>query len=222
MKITGKQIAMARILLGLNQQDLADALGIARKTILRIENEQSPGSTKTLASIQRFFEHRGLEFTPKEGVQRSESRLQILKGHQGFSDFLDDVYETSIAFGTSAQKAPVYLSNVHHQNWVDWMGDDKWANHVRRMTDKRNVLDVRIIVKDGDLNFPASDYSQYKWIPETFFNKKSFYSYGDKLAFLDFKKEDVHVTIMEHAEFAEGYRALFNIAWHHFAKTPKS
>ena len=221
MPITGKQIAMARILLDLSQKDLADKLSITRKTIMRVENNQSPGSTRTMDKIQTYFENNGLEFTKREGVQRSAKALTILSGHQGFSDFLDDVYQTAILDGTPHKPAEVYLSNVHHQNWIDWMGPKKWKKHTDRMTKQKEIMDVRIIVKENDYNFPANAYSQYKWFPENIFNEKSFYSYGNKLAFLDFKEDDLQITIMQHKEFSEGYRALFKIAWNHFAKKPK-
>jgi len=53
------------------------------------------------------------------------------------------------------------------------------------------------------------------------FNDKSFYSYHDKLAFLNFKGDDVEITIIQQPAFAEGYRNLFRIAWDHFAMEPE-
>lgn len=218
MSITGKQIAMARILLDLSQKDLADKLDIARKTIMRIENNQSPGSSKTIAKIQSYFENHAIEFIKQEGLRQNKNTLRILHGHQGFSDFLDDVYNTAIEQSSAQSPTEVFLSNVDHDNWVKWMGPIKWKKHVGRMTKDQSLMDVKILIKDGDLNRPASAYSEYKWIPEEFFNDNSFYSYGDKLAFLDFEDDDVIITIMQHAKFAQGYRALFKIAWDHFAK----
>ena len=79
---------------------------------------------------------------------------------------------------------------------------------------------MRIIVQEGDWNFPAKSYSQYKWFPEASFNDKSFYSYHDKLAFLNFKEDDVEIVIMRQPEFAEGYRTMFRICWDNFATAP--
>jgi hypothetical protein len=100
------------------------------------------------------------------------------------------------------------------------MGKDKWELHTQRMTEKKHLMDVRILVKEGDTHFPAAGYSRYKWIPATLFNDKSFYSYHDKLAFLNFKADDVQITIIQQAEFAEGYRNLFRATWERVAIDP--
>ena len=87
------------------------------------------------------------------------------------------------------------------------------------MTKDKNIMDVRIITKEGDYNKPASDYAQYKWMPEEKFNDRSFCSYHDKLAFLNFTENDIEISIMRQSQFADGYRSLFLIAWDHFAKS---
>jgi hypothetical protein len=57
-------------------------------------------------------------------------------------------------------------------------------------------------------------------MPKELFNDKSFYSYHDRLAFINFKEDDVEITIIRQMAFAEGYRTLFQIAWDNFAITP--
>lgn len=220
MSITGKQIAMARILLDLSQEDLAEKIGIARKTINRIENGQSPGSTATMNKIKTYFENNGIEFTHGEGTRKYTGQVKVLKGNDGFSAFLDDVYSSAKEHGSRTKPFPIYVSNARHSNWIKWMGEDRWKAHVKRMINIRDQFDIRIITKEGDTYFPASDYSSYKWFPESLWNEQSFYSYGPKLAFLNFLKDEVKVMILEQKEFAEGYRVLFNIAWNRVAIDP--
>ncbi len=81
-------------------------------------------------------------------------------------------------------------------------------------------MDVRIIVKEGDYDLPAREYSEYRWIPEEIFSDNSFYSYHDRLAFLNFREDNVEIMIMRHEEFAQGYRNLFLIAWEKVARPP--
>ncbi len=220
MKISGKQIAMARILLDLNQKDLADKLGMARKTIMRIENHQSPGSSTTLEKIKTFFENHGLQFHEGNGVKEQTGDIQILKGKDGFSQFLDNVYETCLSEGTKTNPVKIDIYNAKHSNWLKWMGDERWKNHTKRMTKIKEKMDIRILVKEGDPFFPAKDYSEYKWFPEKLWNEQSFYSYGSKLAFLNFEKDHVKVMILNQSDFTRGFQALFNIAWTSIAIQP--
>ena len=220
MTITIAQIRGARGILDWSQQDLSDRTGISATSIGSIEKGHTTPRAKTLEKIRGAFESNGIEFLGLDGVRQQSNYVQTLSGGDGFSAFLDDVYQTAIKFGTPDKPVEVFLSNVVHENWIKWMGPEKWKNHTDRMTKDKDVMDVRIIVKEGDQNFPASDYSKYKWFPDPLFNDKSFYSYHDKLAFLNFQKDDVEILIMRQPEFAEGYRTLFKIAWDQLATDP--
>ncbi len=190
------------------------------QTISAFEKGNSTPSKRTLKRITKVLEDSGIEFMDHDGLRRKQSELVRFQGADGFESFLDDVYLTAIRTGTKDTPCEIFLSNVYHPNWIKWLGKEKWANHVKRMTEARDIMDVRIIIKEGDINFPASAYSKYKCFPVKFFNDKSFYSYEDKLAFLNFQKENVEITIMRQPEFAHGYRVLFKIAWDYFAKSP--
>lgn len=215
--ITPSQCRAARALLNWGQPELGQRCSIHKQTISNFESERSTPSKGTLEKIIDVFELAGVEFI--KGGARERDHVTTLTGRDGFSAFLDDVYQTATQNGSKKTPCEIYLSNVIHDNWIKWMGAEKWKKHIKRMTDNKDIMDVRIIVKEGDNNFPAESYSQYKWFPAPLFNDKSFYSYHDKLAFLNFEKDDVKITIMRQFEFAEGYRTLFEIAWNQ-AKTP--
>ncbi len=219
--ITTAQIRGARGILNWSQGDLSDRTDISATSIGSIENGLTQPRESTLAIIQKAFEDAGVEFLGLEGIRFRTSYVQNFSGEKGFSDFLDDVFQTAIIHGTKQKPTKIYLSNVVHENWIKWMGKDRWANHTKRMTEHKDVMDVRIIVKEGDNNFPAAAYSQYKWFPEELFNDRSFYSYHDKLAFINFFEDDVQITVIQQAAFSEGYRTLFDIAWDKVAMSPK-
>lgn len=218
--ITTAQIRGARGVLNWSQGDLSDRTGISATSIGSIENGLTQPRDSTLQLIQKAFEDAGIEFLAMEGIRFRTNYIMNLKGKDGFSDFLDDVYKTAITHGTKQSPTKIYLSNVVHENWVKWMGKDKWDAHTERMTNNKNVMDVRIIVKEGDHNFPATSYAQYKWFPAELFNDKAFYAYHDKLAFINFFEDDVQITIIEQPAFADGYRTLFEIAWDNVATDP--
>ena len=219
--ITPTQMRAARAMIDVSQGHVAEHLGIAANTLSKIESGQSDVSMSRMSEIQRFYEREGIAFVENEGVKWNKNEILISEGSQGFSNFLDDVYNTAREVGTKEKPAEVFLSNVVHENWVRWMGEEQWQNHADRMIKDKEVMDVRIIVKENDWNFPAKDYSQYKWFPREFFNEQSFYSYHDRLVFLNFKNDNVEIMMIKNADFAIGYRTLFTIAWNNFAIEPK-
>mgnify|MGYP000967719826 CR=1 FL=1 len=68
MKLSGKQVAAARELLGLSQTDLATAAGLARLTVSRFEAGVAPLKPSTLRLIQAELERRGIEFSNGTGI----------------------------------------------------------------------------------------------------------------------------------------------------------
>lgn len=62
MAITGKHVAAARALLGTTQQELAEAVGVAKTTIVRFETGNGEPRALTIKAIQAELERRGIEF----------------------------------------------------------------------------------------------------------------------------------------------------------------
>jgi transcriptional regulator with XRE-family HTH domain len=61
-KIDGRHIIAARGLLRMTQQDLADAAGVSKETILRVENSRTVPHAGTMDAIRAALERRGIEF----------------------------------------------------------------------------------------------------------------------------------------------------------------
>lgn len=218
---TIEQIRAARALIGWSQKDLADHADLSQTGVARIENGTNHPNSSTIAKILSAFDKADIEFIGDSGVKKRVNEIKILRGADAMSNFLDDVYKTAVKYGTKDKPTEVFLSNVVHQNWIKWMGPERWKNHTDRMTKDKALMDVRIIIKEGDRNFPAAAYSKYKWINEEYFNDKSFYSYHDRLAFLDFSENNLTISIMKQHNFARGYRDLFLIAWNTIATAPQ-
>lgn len=62
MAITGKHVAAARALLGITQRQLAEAVGVAKDTIVRFETEHGVPRALTVKALQDELERRGIEF----------------------------------------------------------------------------------------------------------------------------------------------------------------
>ena len=62
MKVSGKQVAAARELLGFSQTDLANAAGVGRQTVTRFEAGQADPQRASREKILTELERRGIEF----------------------------------------------------------------------------------------------------------------------------------------------------------------
>ena len=79
MKISGRQVAAARELLGLSQTELAQSIGIAMKTIARFEGGIAEPYARNLERIRDELERRGIDFINGEGPG---VRLNIARAEQ--------------------------------------------------------------------------------------------------------------------------------------------
>ena len=183
--------------------------------IARIENGTNQPNSKTLDKIRTAFDRAGIEFIGNTGVQKRASDIIVLRGQKGFREFMDDVYYTAQEHGGEFR-----LHNARNLNWYKWLGEDWYNAHAKRMSELENI-NFKITTEEGDSNFIGNSFAEYKWWPQELFNERSFYAYGDKLAFLNFMEDDIEITVLHNAEFYRGFVVLFDIAWDHVTMTPK-
>ncbi len=215
MSITTAQIRGARGILNWSQQDLAQRTGISATSIGSIENGQTTPRESTLATIRSTFERHGIEFLGLQGVRERDNNIMNYEGQAGIRQFFDDVYETSKTPGSE-----ICLFNGVPKKLIEWLGNDFYQMHVERMDRIRNNFTFKIIVQEGESQLIARTFAEYKWFPKERFNDRTLYCYGDKLAFLNFTKDNVRILVMQQADIASSFRELFNIAWENVAITP--
>ena len=68
MRFSGKQVAAARELLGLTQDELAAAAGVSFRTISRFERGEVEPRRESLKKLEVELERRGIEFTNGDGI----------------------------------------------------------------------------------------------------------------------------------------------------------
>ena len=71
----------------------------------------------------------------------------------------------------------------------------------------------RIIVQEGDTNFTADEYANYRWLNKEKFNSISYYIYGDTAALINFKADTVRVYAIHSKDIAEFYKREFDSVW---------
>ncbi len=215
---TLEQIRAARALLGWSQSDLADIAGLSQTGIARIENGTNHPNLQTIAKIEKAFEEHDIEFIDTSGVRKRSGEIKTLRGRDGFTTFLQDVYNTAKDVG-----GLFCLHNSKPDNWIKWVGEEYYREHAKRMAAiQREDFEFRITAKEGEMNLISKSFAEYRWIPNFMFNEHSIYAYGHKLAFITFESETVIVRILENRAFAEAFQGLFNIAWEHVAKEPEN
>jgi transcriptional regulator with XRE-family HTH domain len=213
---TIEQIRAARALLDWSQSDLAEHADLSQTGIARIENGTNKPNSQTLEKICAAFENADIEFLGTNGVRKRTGEVKVLKGQEGFRIFMDDVYET-----VKAKGGEICLFNGVPEFFIKFLGEDWYKNHSKRMESIKNNFKFKIIIKEGNHSLIAGSFAEYRWFPSILFHEKTFYSYGDKLAFLSFSDDNVVIHVLPQKEFAESFDVLFNIAWDRATKPIK-
>lgn len=203
---TIEQIRAARALLDWSQSDLADHAGLSQTGIARIENGTNKPNTNTLEKITAAFDSAEIEFIGTRGVQKASNDVRIFKGHEGFIEFLNDVYSV-----VKNGQTTVVVNNVSEDLFLRWEGEEFAHIHQSRM-EEQNVK-YKIVVQEGDKNFTASKYAEYRAVPKEAFSTISFYIYGNRAALIDFSAEKVVVYVIRNQAVSDFYREEFNKIW---------
>lgn len=214
--ISATQMRAARAVLDLSQGQVAEHIGIAPNTLSKIESGQTDPAASRIQEIQSFYEMNGLEFTEGDGVRKKKGEIKIFKGRDGFLDFYR--YVLRIA---EQQGGQFLVSNVNEALFDFWLGD-KLDEYVDEITKIEN-LSYKVLIKEGDFNFAASEYAEYKWIPEKSFTNIPFYIFGDHMAMILFDEhKDVSVYLIGEEELTKAQRAIFFNNWKEAIVIPKA
>ena len=205
---TLEQIRAARALLGWSQHDLAEKAGLSQTGIARIENGTNQPNSKTIAKIEASFDAADVEFIDTTGVRKRSRDIRTLEGSEGFRKLLDEVYEAA-----KAGDSNMCLFNGVPSLFFKWLGEDWYEYHRERMSKLNTDYQLKIIVKESEELLIGNTFAEYRHFPENLFKEKTFYAYGDKLAFMHFKEDSLKIQIMDQHDFSESFRVLFNIAW---------
>lgn len=208
MSITTAQIRGARGILNWSQSDLSERTGISATSIGSIENGQSTPRDSTLKNIRKSLEDAGIEFIGTDGIRLRTGDVRVLSGREGYLEFFNDVYETL----SKNPGSVVRVSNVDERKFVEWHGE-QGNEHLKQMDVlKEKNITSKILIREGDDFFPASDYAEYRWIPSSQFSLVPFYVYDDKLAILLFDIEPT-IILLNYPAVAKAYQIQFDALW---------
>lgn len=206
--LTAAQLRAARGLLDWTRADLAKAANISPETIKNIEHGTFRPQEATTEAIIRSFRAQGVVFTEQEGVRRQHEMVETFIGRDGFSFFMDDVYQTM-----QDSHDDICVSGVDDRLFVEWLGAEKTAEHVKRMKDIKGIK-ARVLLREGDVYVPGNSYIQYRWEVAVFNESVPFYVYGNKLAIIIFHAQPAPQVVVIRSELAaNAYRRQFDVLW---------
>ena len=205
MTITTAQMRGARGLLNWSQSELSKRTGVSTTSIGNIEAGNTQPRETTLKLIRQAFENAGIEFIGTEGMRLKNDSIDIYEGQTGFLNFFDNVYQTVLS-----ENANIYACNIDETIFEKWSGDQA-EHHLKRMKNVQN-LHCKVLLKEGDTNYIASEYAEYRWLPHDLFSAVPFYVYGNKLAIILFNEEP-KIIVLNNMSVTEAYKKQFQSLW---------
>ena len=207
-----RQIRAARALLDWDAAELSKRTEIHRQTIRNIESGRTQAQSGSVERIARALTDAGVEFTEHDGVRLKPPSVDMLTGREGLQQFFNGVYDYARQHGGT-----IMQFGVEEQKFLDHLGAEFSSNYLKRMTElsaERKDLRVQAILCEGDTQFLASDYNEYRWISKDVFQAVPFYICGETLAVMDFQTvPGPTVMLLKSRAITNAYRKQFEAFW---------
>lgn len=201
------QVRAACGLLDWSASVLAEKIGVSKQMMSVYLSGKSGLSSQNVQKMALAFDIEGIEFTSDDGVRRKSLNTRTFRGQSGFLEFMNMVYETARDVG-----GEFCVSNVDEGLFTKFMGQEADDAYSEKMRGISGNYSFKILIQEGDKNFIASDYAEYRWVPKENFHSVPFYVFGNNLAFLIFG-DDVIVHMIHNAEIADAQRTQFKLVW---------
>lgn len=203
--ITAKQIRAARALLGWSQQELADAVGLSKPTIVDAEKTGHQSRIETSNTIQGAFEDKGLEFIPG-GVKERADIVTIFEGEDCAIRFLEEAYR---ALKETGGELLLYASS-------DERATEEAAQ--RFIAFNESDIDTRFLIKNNDTCIKGN-LEDYRWMPDKLWiDSDAKTIYGDSVAYAVTWQNKPKFICIKDQRIATIERKIFNFVWDISAK----
>lgn len=201
--ITPQQSRAARGFLNWTQEDLAQASGISKVSIVQFERGQSDLKSNTSRAIEAAFRQADIEFPDAFGLRLRQDNVQILKGTDALKLLWDDIFHALRDGG-----GEVLITNVDEKRTLE-VEPQALMDHLKRLKD--NGISERLLSCEGDSCF-LMPKEYYRWISKELFTfGTSTYLYADRVAF-QMWRESIIVLIQSPDAF-EAEKRRFEQLW---------
>jgi DNA-binding XRE family transcriptional regulator len=202
-----KTLRAARGYFDFTMDEFAKETGISKHTIMRAEKGDVEMSPQTEKALQHYFASKGLEVTDN-GIKEIVNPVITYEGSEGFIEFMTDVMNTALKNPTE-----ICVSNVDESLWENNLPAD-FAEEYREKMKSARGLSSKVLLKSSDNFETASDFVEYRRIPEhLFYDEASFYAYGDKLGLITFRGGSVQIVVLHNKQFTDSFKVMFNTIW---------
>lgn len=188
---------------------------------MSVENDTSPPRSATIDKIVKAFSDVGIEFLDNQGVRLKSQGVDILTGREGLQKFFDSVYEYARQHGGT-----IVQFGVDEKQFHDYLSAEFSANYVKRMQElsrQRKDLKVKAIICEGETDYLAPDYNEYRWISKEVFQAVPFYICGETLAIMDFQTIPAPtIVLLKFDAITNAYRKQFEAFWKIARAIPKA
>jgi DNA-binding XRE family transcriptional regulator len=208
--ISAAQLRAARGLLDWTRGELAEAAKISPETVKNIEHGTFRPQEHTAEAIVRAFAAHDVCFTESDGVQISKQLIKTFFGKNGYVEYLDHIY--------SILKDGGNIRQFNTSEDVLGYGKEYSKMHLERMS-KINNLDARVLVLEGDNNFPAN-YCSYRWLQPKYTKNIPYYLYGKNVSMFSMKShEDLEIVSIQSELLTNIFAEQFDWFWN-FSAVP--
>ncbi len=196
MIITGRQLAAARSLINISQEELAKKAGVGRITIARFENEDTEPRTHIVESLKMTLESLGVEFKDG-GVLPKKSKVTELIGGDCFIKLLEMVLKTIqkdeevLFFCSNDRESPPQVNELLHQL-------------------RLKGVKMRNLVEEDDL-YLMGELKEYRYLPKQYFRNDVLVVYQKYTASILAKT--TQIVIIEDIGLATSLKNIFEIMW---------
>lgn len=201
--IKPEQSRAARGLLNWSQQDLADAAGLSKGSILKFERGAHEVLASNIEVISKAFANADIEFPDEFSIRKKTDHVELLKGPEALKRLWDDILETLRLTG-----GEVLITNVDEKRTED-IEQEALHDHIKKLHDYGIKERLLSCVDDTYFLMPQECY---RWISKELFTfGTSTYVYRDKVALQLWQSSMIILVQSEEAARAE--KSRFEDLW---------
>ncbi|MCP4394488.1 MAG: helix-turn-helix transcriptional regulator [Alphaproteobacteria bacterium] len=212
-----EDIKGARAYLGLSQAELAEKVGISKKSLISIEKRATSPSRVILEKILHVFIAEGIVFHQEGGFKANQSLFRALEGKEGIKEFYDEI----INFARSNEKCEVLSSGISEEEFETKMTEYDLLNYYISNMSEIDGITLKVFTTE---EFAPEEYEENyieaKAIPREMFTPFPTYVYEDKVGIILFHADKAF--IIHDKELADNYKNNYNMQWNSsYAKSIK-
>jgi transcriptional regulator with XRE-family HTH domain len=203
--ITAKQIRASRALLGWSQQDLADAVGLSKPTIVDAERDGHQPRAETLALIQNACEVSGLEFMTG-GVRERQDIVTVFEGEDCALRFLEEAFHS--------------LKNTDNELLLYGSSDERATEEaIKKFIAFHDAgIKTRFLIKNNDTHIKGA-IEDYRWMPDKLWIESDAKTiHGDTVTYAVTWQNKPKFICIKDKRIAEIEKKFFDFVWEISAK----